>query len=131
MRANLAGVETMYTIGAEVTLLLHFAWIVFVVTGAFFLRRRRWRWRLVHLAAVCYSVAIEIFGWICPLTYLEQWFLEQAGRHSYEGDFITHYLERLIYLHVPQWLLVSLVVALLAVTLFLYFWPRRGTRDSS
>jgi hypothetical protein len=122
-------VKTLYTLGAELTLLLHFAWIVFVVTGAFFLYRRRWRWRLVHLAAVGYSVAIEIYGWICPLTYLEQWFLKKAGRYSYEGDFITHYLEKLIYLHAPRWLLVSLVVVLLAVTLYLYFWPGGGKRD--
>lgn len=117
--------QWVYTVGAELTLLLHFLWIVFVVTGAFVLRRRRWRWRLVHLTAVTYSVAIEIFGWICPLTDLEQWFLRRAGRESYAGDFITHYVERLIYLRAPQWLLVSLAVLLFVVTLTLYLWPER------
>jgi hypothetical protein len=124
-------VRTLYTVGAQLTLLLHFAWIIFVVTGAFFLHRRRWRWRLIHLASVGYSVAIEIYGWICPLTYLEQWLLERAGRRSYEGDFVTHYVEKLIYLHAPKGLLVSLAVALLAVTLYLYFWPRRRKQTSS
>jgi hypothetical protein len=123
-------VSLLYTIGAELTLLLHFAWVAFVVIGAFFLRHRRWRWRLIHLAAVCYSVALEVYGWICPLTYLEQWFLRRAGRFSYEGAFITHYLEKLIYLHAPQWLLVSLVVVLLVVTLALYFWPRNKEKQA-
>ena len=115
------------TIGAEITLLLHFTWIVFVVTGAFFLRRRR-RLKFIHLAAVVYSVGIEAYGWICPLTYLEQWLWQRAGREAYEGAFITHYLEKIIYLRAPQWLLVSLVILLLAVTLYLYFWPSRNKR---
>ena len=59
--------QLFFRLGGEATVLLHFAWIVFVVTGAFFLRRRR-RLKWVHLAAVLYSVAIEVYGWICPLT---------------------------------------------------------------
>ncbi len=110
-------------------MLIHFAWIVFVVTGAFFLRRHR-RLRLFHLAAVVYSLAIEAYGWICPLTHLEQWLWQRAGREAYEGSFITYYLEKIIYLRAPQWLLVSLAVLLLAVTLFLYFWPEPAKRRS-
>jgi hypothetical protein len=127
--ANLASMSSLFAFGARLILLLHFTWIVFVVAGAFFLRHRRWRWGLIHLAAVFYSVAIEVYGWICPLTYLEQWFLRRAGRYSYEGGFITYYVEKLIYLRAPQWLLVSLVLVLLVVTLYLYFWPKRGTGD--
>jgi hypothetical protein len=56
--------------------------------------------------------------------------LKRSGRFSYEGDFITHYVEKLIYLHAPRWLLVSLAVVLLAVTLYLYFCPRRCERNS-
>ena len=119
--------ELLLTLGAEATILLHFAWIVFVVTGAFFLRHKR-RLKFVHLAAVIYSVGIEAYGWICPLTHLEQWLWQRAGREAYEGAFITHYLEKIIYLRAPQWLLVSLVILLLAVTLYLYFWPSRSKR---
>jgi hypothetical protein len=117
----------LYTLGAELTILLHFAWIVFVVTGAFFLRRRG-KWKFVHLAAVLYSVGIEAYGWICPLTHLEQWFWRHAGHDAYEGAFITYYLEKLIYIRAPRWLLVSLVLVLLIVTLYLYFWPSRLRR---
>ena len=121
-RTNLCHVEFVYALGAEVAVLIHFAWIVFVVTGVFFLRRRR-RLRLFHLASVVYSLAIELCGWICPLTHLEQWLWQRAGRQAYEGAFITYYLEKIIYLRAPQWLLVSLAVLLLAVTLFVYFRP--------
>jgi hypothetical protein len=124
-------VKFLYQVAAEVTVAVHFAWIVFVVTGAFFLRRRR-RLRLVHLAAVGYSLAIELYGWICPLTYLEQWLWQRAGQRAYEGAFITHYLESLIYLEAPQWLLASLAALLLAVTLSIYLWPsaNEGPRSS-
>jgi len=121
--------QHLFRLGAEATVLLHFAWIVFVVTGALFLRRRR-RLKWVHLAAVLYSVAIEVYGWICPLTYLEQWFWRIAGIESYEGSFITYYLEKIIYLHAPQWVLVTLAVILLIVTLALYFWPPSLNRRS-
>lgn len=111
-----------FRLGAEATVLLHFAWIVFVVTGVFFLRRHR-RLKWVHLAAVLYSVAIEIYGWICPLTYLERWLWTKAGIESYEGSFVTYYLEKIIYFRAPQWILVALAVILLIVTLVIYFRP--------
>jgi len=111
-----------FTIAAEAVVLLHLAWIVFVVTGALWLRRRR-RWRTAHLVAVVYSVAIEIFRWTCPLTHLEQSLWRRAGRLAYQQAFVTHYLERLIYAPVPQWILVLLTVAVLVVTLVLYARP--------
>ena len=112
----------VYTLAAEATVLLHLTWILFVITGAFWLRRRP-RGRLLHLISVIYSLAIEVFRWICPLTYLEQAFWKRAGASAYEGAFLIHYLEKLIYLQAPQWLLVSAAAVLLIVTLAFYFHP--------
>jgi len=112
----------MYVAAAEAVVLVHFAWIVFVVTGAVWLRRHS-RWRLVHLLTVIYSVGIETFRWICPMTYLEQALWRRAGEEAYREAFLTHYLEKLIYAPVPQWLLVLLTVTVLAVTLVLYWKP--------
>ncbi len=112
----------VYILAAEATILLHLAWILFVITGAFWLRRHP-RLQLVHLLAVIYSLAIEIFLWICPLTHLEQAFWRRAGASAYEGAFLIHYLEKLIYFRAPQWLLVSLAMLLLAATVGLYFRP--------
>ncbi len=117
-----------YTLAAEATVLLHLAWIVFVITGAFWLRRHP-RLRLIHLLAVIYSLAIEVFRWICPLTHLEQALWRRAGSSAYEGAFLIHYVENLMYFRAPQWLLVSSAMALLAVTVVFYFrpLPPRGT----
>lgn len=121
--------QVLYKWAAEAVVLLHFSWIIFVVFGAFFLWRTR-RWKYVHLVAVLYSVAIEIWGWICPLTYLEQWLWLKAGVESYEGSYVTYYLEKIIYLRVPQGLLVSAVVVLLVVTVYLYFFrPRQAAKS--
>ena len=114
--------KAAYTLAAEATVLLHVAWIVFVITGAFWLRRHP-RLRLVHLLAVIYSLAIEVFRWICPLTHLEQALWRRAGTSAYQGAFVIHYLEKLIYFRAPQWLLVSLAALLLSITVGLYFRP--------
>lgn len=82
---------------AEAVLILHLAWICFLVLGVVLLRRHP-RWRVVHLAAVAYAVAKNLLlPWPCPLTYLEQWVLERAGAVSYRGSFIAHYVEPLVY----------------------------------
>jgi hypothetical protein len=112
----------MYVAAAQAVVLVHFAWIIFVVTGAVWLRRYP-RWQLAHLLAVIYSVGIEAFRWICPLTYLEQALWRRAGEEAYREAFLTHYLEKLIYAPVPQWLLVLLMVTILAVTVGLYRRP--------
>ncbi len=118
--------KLVYTLAAEATVLLHFAWILFVVTGAFWLRRHP-RLRRIHLLAVAYSLAIEVFRWICPLTHLEQALWRRAGASAYQGAFLIHYVEKLIYFRAPQWLLVSLAALLLAATVVFYFRPPRST----
>jgi len=114
--------KLVYALAAEATVLLHLAWIVFVITGAFWLRRHS-TLRRIHLLAVIYSLAIEVFRWICPLTHLEQALRRRAGSSAYEGTFLIHYVENLVYFRAPQWFLVSSAMALLAVTVVFYFRP--------
>ena len=57
-----------------------------------------------------YGVMIEVFYWYCPLTYLEQYLQEKAGAESFEGGFIAHYLNEVIYINAPQWSLILAAV---------------------
>ena len=101
----------IYDIAADIVVAFHFAWILFLIGGAIIGRQVRWvMW--THTAALGYSVLLQIFSWICPLTYLEVWLRSRGGRESYAGSFIAHYLERLVYLEIPQgWLfLITLIV---------------------
>lgn len=86
----------LYRMLASGVLVLHAAFILFVLFGG--LLALRWRvlpW--LHLPAVLWVILIELNGWICPLTPLENRLLEAAGARGYSGGFVEHYLLPLIY----------------------------------
>lgn len=81
---------------ANLVVLVHFAFLLFVSIGA--LAVLRWRWLAwVHVPAALWGVLIEFSGWICPLTPLENFLRRRAGEVGYEGGFIDHYVAGLIY----------------------------------
>ena len=86
----------MLSSAADAVLLLHAAFIVFVVLGALLVAR----WPAVawlHLPAAAWGVWIEWSGGLCPLTPLEQRLRLAAGEQGYRGGFIEHYLTGAIY----------------------------------
>jgi hypothetical protein len=86
----------MYAALADGVLVTHVLFVLFVVLGGLLvLRWPRVAW--VHLPAAAWGVAIEFFGWICPLTPLENELRARAGQAVYEGDFVARYLMRVIY----------------------------------
>jgi hypothetical protein len=86
----------IYNLAATAIALVHLAFIAFVLFGAFFLLK--WPWLIwVHLPSAVWGVAIELFGWWCPLTKWENYFLERAGRAGYAGGFVSHYIMPIIY----------------------------------
>jgi len=117
----------IFRIAADGVVVIHFGWILFLIGGAFIGRRVRWvRW--LHLASLGYSVLLQTFSWICPLTYLEIW-LRRRGTPGriYSGSFVVHYLERLIYLGVPRtWLLVLTGIVIgISVAVYSGWWIKK------
>lgn len=111
---------------ADLVVLLHLAFILFVMLGGLLvLRRRRLMW--LHLPVAAWGAAIEFVGWICPLTPLENRLRAAAGEAGYSGGFIEHYLIPLIYpaglTRELQWLLGALV---LLVNAAVYWRVLRG-----
>ncbi|MDH4133795.1 MAG: DUF2784 domain-containing protein, partial [Gammaproteobacteria bacterium] len=85
--------------------------------------RRRWvKW--IHLGALAYSVALQSFGWVCPSTTLETWLRSAGGAMAYEGTFIRHYLEAIVYAALPPSAILAGTLIVVAVTLWIYFGPR-------
>jgi hypothetical protein len=83
-------------LAADLVASLHFAFVVFVVSGGLLvLRWPRLAW--LHLPAVAWGASIELLGWICPLTPLENRLRHEAGLAGYEGGFVEHYLVPLLY----------------------------------
>ena len=107
---------------ADLVLLLHAAFVLFVVAGGFaVLRWPRLAW--VHLPAAAWGAVIEFAGWICPLTPLENRLRRLAGEAGYPHGFIEHYLLGWLY---PEGLdrsvQVGLGLAVLAINLVAYGW---------
>jgi hypothetical protein len=120
----------LYLFLANLVVLLHFAFIVFVVVGALLLLHSRW-WALLHVPAFAWGALIEFKGWICPLTPLENMLRARAGQEGYSGGFIEHYITRLIY---PAGLTprtqVTIGVFVLVLNTALYWWILRRTRGA-
>ena len=86
----------MYELAADFTLIVHFAFIIFVLFGAllFFVSTKI---IYVHLPALFWGMYIELTHSICPLTYLENWFLQKANLTTYTDGFIQNYLLPIVY----------------------------------
>jgi hypothetical protein len=83
-------------IAADIVVVIHLAFIVFVVCGGLLvLRWPRLVW--VHLPAAVWGVLIEFGGWICPLTPLENTLRRAAGDEGYASSFIERYLVPVVY----------------------------------
>ena len=81
---------------ADLVASLHFIFVLFVVLGGVLvLRWPRLAW--LHLPAVAWGACIELLGWICPLTPLENRLRYEAGVAGYEGGFVEHYLLPVLY----------------------------------
>ena len=117
-----------YAFLADFTVLVHFAFIVFVVAGGILVRRwPRLLW--VHLTAAAWGAYVSLANKICPLTPLEKWLSLQAGREGYAGGFLDRYLFWIIYPRgltpaVQRWLGVGVIVLNLAI----YAWIRYSRR---
>jgi hypothetical protein len=98
---------------ADLVVVLHFLFVLFVVFGGLLVLR--WpKVAYVHLPVAVYGVLIEFVGWVCPLTPLEKRLRESAGQQGYEGGFVEHYILPALY---PEGLTrgVQLVLGLVVI----------------
>lgn len=117
----------MYTVLADLLVLLHFTFIVFVVAGGLLV----YKWPVLawfHLPAAAWGAVVEFQGWICPLTPLEIRLRDIAGERSYSGDFIDNYVLALMYpggLTAEIQILLGCLVILLNMLIYTLIWQRR------
>lgn len=104
---------------ALAVLALHLLWIVWVIVGSFFTRRRPWL-TAFHVASLVWGIVVETGPWPCPLTLLEQFLEARAGTAAYSGGFMVHYLDRIVYPDVSVGLLTVCGVAVCACNLGVY-----------
>src|SRR5438552_2448690 len=100
---------------AEVVVVVHFAFVIYVAVGGFL----AWRWPrslVVHAASVLWGVGIVLIGWDCPLTSLENYFRRIGGDSDFRTGFVDRYLKDVIFPHQLTSLLRLLVAVLVAVS---------------
>ena len=120
----------LYRVSSEVVVLVHFAFIAFVLFGAAL--AMRWRWFVIlHLPAAAWGTFIELTGRVCPLTYAENYLRNRAGQSGYSQGFIEHYLLPVIYpgglTRRIQFVLAGGVI-LVNVLIYGWLWQRRASK---
>ena len=110
----------MYELAANLTLIVHFAFILFVVFGAllFFVTTKI---IFIHFPALIWGSYIELTNSICPLTYLENWFLNKANLTTYSEGFIQNYLVPIVYpINLTKDLQIYLGASLIVINVVIY-----------
>ncbi len=123
---------SLYRFLADLTLLIHLGFVTVVVAGGLLvLRWRRLAW--VHVPCAVWGALIDLGGWICPLTPLENHWRRQAGLHGYEGSFVEHYLTPVLYpSELTRELQIGLGLVVIALNVVIYGWIwHRGRQRSS
>ena len=112
----------VYRILADVVLLVHLGFVLFVVLGGWLvLRWRRLAW--LHVPAAVWGALLELAGLTCPLTPLENALRQLAGERAYAGGFIEHYLVSILYPHeLTDLERVGLGLFVIAVNAAIYGW---------
>ncbi len=111
--------STFYSALAIFVLFLHALFILWVVFGALLTRSRpvlRW----LHIASLVWGILTELLPWPCPLTVLENWFEAKAGVQPYQGGFLLHYLDKLVYPDISATVLTVAGVFVCVLNLVLY-----------
>ncbi|MBN1574324.1 MAG: DUF2784 domain-containing protein [Deltaproteobacteria bacterium] len=127
----------MENILSDAVLVVHFAWIIFIITALpIALCFRLKGLRIFHTVALIFTIIMQATGTLCPLTIIEENLRRRSSAtFSYDGSFIITWLRRLIYIEdlgVSLKIIYILTALLLLFTLLTYlFWPiqkkKKGT----
>ena len=110
----------MYELAADLTLIIHFAFILFIIFGALLLFITT-KIIFIHIPAFIWGSYIELTNSICPLTYLENWFLHKANLTTYSEGFIQNYLVSIVYpVSLTKDLQIYLGITLIVINIIIY-----------
>lgn len=122
---------TLTQLLADLVVLLHLAFVLFVVFGGLLaLRWRRIAW--LHVPAFAWGAAIEFGGWICPLTPLENRLREAGGAGGYAGGFVERYVVPVLYPEaLTREIQIGLGIAVLLINLAIYGFLLRRRKSNT
>jgi hypothetical protein len=117
----------VFQILADATVVVHLAFVLFVVLGGLLVLWRPWiAW--LHVPAAIWGAWIEFAGWICPLTPFENWLRRRGGGAGYSAGFVEQYLLPVLYpaalTRELQWVLGAIVIVINAAVYAIIFRNR-------
>ena len=120
---------------ADIILVIHLAWILFMLYGCALTVRAfwrpafwdRWLFRTIHLGGILFVATLELLGKYCPLTI---WEYSLRRGDDEPGYFILDWIERLIYpdVHPLVYLLPTYAIALFTLVIFVVKLPAKFRR---
>ncbi len=129
----------LYSILADTILVVHFAFVVFVVLGFMLILiglLARWSWihnrffRIAHLAAIGFVVLQAWFGRFCPLTVWENELRQRAGQSGYAESFVEHWLQKALFYQAEPWVFTTIYTCFGALVLIAWFLGRRRRKSN-
>ena len=122
----------IYRLLADLIVLAHFGFIVFVLLGG--LLAFRWLWiAWLHIPAMAWGGFIELTGRICPLTPLENALRRAGGLTEYSQSFTEQYIVPIVYpagLTREFQVMMGFVLILLNISIYGYLAWHRWNRIS-
>jgi len=128
-----------YRIAADLIVLVHFTWILFMLYGFFrtafatflyYCQNRkekakkffeRWVFRTVHVLGIFYVGLLTILREFCPLTIVENTLRARYDTSlTYPGSFMIYHIERFVYPGVSPMLIITGTVIVAAFTLLMF-----------
>lgn len=127
----------LYSVLADAILIVHFAFVVFVVAGFLLILiglLASWSWihnrafRVMHLVAIGIVVLQAWFGQLCPLTIWENELRRRAGESGYTDSFVQHWLHKILFYQAAPWVFTTIYTVFGALVLLVWFLGRRNKK---
>jgi hypothetical protein len=122
--------SSVFFILADFVVLLHLTFVLFVIFGGLLvLKWPRAAW--VHLPAAAWGAAVEFGGWLCPLTYLENWLRGLGGQVENHSDFVGRFLLPILYppeLTRTVQITLGLFVIVINLVIYRHVWKSHAPR---
>ncbi len=125
--------KTIYLLMADIILLIHLLFVLFLVFGLILIfigKLRSWSWirnpwfRWIHLGSMGVVVLQSWLSVICPLTIWEMALRDKADDTVYAGTFVSYWLEKILYYQAPEWVFIIIYTVFGVLVLSSWFWIR-------
>ena len=129
----------LYSLLADAMLVIHFAFVVFVVIGFMLILLgllAHWSWihnrifRITHLAAIGIVVLQAWLGQLCPLTLWENELRRLAGQSGYTETFVEHWLHEVLFYQAAPWVFTTIYTGFGVLVVLVWVLGRRSRRKA-